>query len=192
MKKYRCRSPIRALVSGIVGIIIFLLVLVLFRFIADHSSWALFAAFVDFLFANAPLIIFFSILFMIGDMFEALSFPFDLPFPIIKAVGSVFLLTFLFNIFTFIESYYAIGISPAVDLLKLILYPLVPIVVLIAGYVSVAAQFREEKTGKSTDSAGAAPCHRYAGSPTWDEIGEEVRQMISDIIARMRNWVNGK
>jgi hypothetical protein len=192
MKKHRCRSPIRALVSGIIGIIIFLLVLVLFRFIADHSSWALFSAFTDFLFANAPLIIFFSILFTLGDMFEALSFPFDLPFPIIKAIGSIFLLTFLFNIFTFIESYYAIGISPAVDLLKLILYPLVPIVVLIAGYVSIAAQFREEKTGQNTPPAGAAPCNRYAGSPTWDEIGDEFRQMIADIIARMRNWVNGK
>jgi len=192
MKKYRCRSPIRALVSGIVGIIIFLLVLVLFRFIADHSSWALFAAFVDFLFANAPLIIFFSILFMIGDMFEAFSFPFDLPYPIIKAIGSIFLLTFLFNIFTFIESYNTIGLSPAVDLLKLILYPLIPIVVLIAGYVSIAAQFRDEKTGENTPPAGVAPCNHYAGSPTWDEIGDEFRQMIADIITRMRNWVNGK
>jgi hypothetical protein len=167
-------------------------VLVLFRFVADHSSWALFSAFVDFLFANAPLIIFFSILFMIGDMFEAFSFPLDLPFPIIKAIGSVFLVTFLFNIFAFLDSYYGFGLTPALDLLKLILYPLVPIFVLIAGYLSIAAQFREEKPGQSTSPAGAAPCNRYAGSPTWDEIGDEFRQMIADIITRMRNWVNGK
>jgi hypothetical protein len=192
MKKYRCRSPIRALVSGVIGIIIFLLVLVLFRYIADHSSWAFFSAFVDFLFANAPLIIFFSILFTLGDMFEALSFPFDLPFPIIKAIGSIFLLTFLFNIFAFFESFYNIALSPAVDMLKLILYPLVPIVVLIAGYVSVAAQFREEKTGRNTPPAGAAQCRRYAVCPTWDEIGDEFRQMIADIIAKIRNWVNGE
>jgi len=192
MKKYRCRSPIRALVSGVTGIIIFLLVLVLFRFIADHTSWALFSAFVDFLFANAPLIIFFSILFMIGDIFEAFTFPFDLPFPIIKAIGSVFLVTFLFKIFAFLDSYYAIGISPAVDLLKLILYPLIPIVVLIAGYLSIASRLREEQPGQSRSPAGPGPCDKYPGSPTWDEIGDEFRQMIADIISRMRNWVNGK
>ena len=103
MKKYRCRSPIRALVSGVIGIFIFLLVLVLFRFIADHTTWALFKAFVDFLFANAALVVFFSILFMVADMFEALRFPFDLPFPIIRAVGSVFLVTFIFNLFAFLD-----------------------------------------------------------------------------------------
>jgi hypothetical protein len=192
MKKYRCRSPIRALVSGVLGILIFLLVLVLFRFIADHTSWALFSAFVDFLFANAALVVFFSILFMIGDIFEAFRFPFDLPFPIIKAVGSVFLVTFIFNIFAFLDSYYGFSLSPALDLLKLILYPLVPIVVLIAGYVSIAVQFREEKPGQSSPSEATASCDRYACSPTWDEIGDEFRQMIADIIRRMRDWVNGK
>jgi hypothetical protein len=192
MKKYRCRSPVHALVSGVIGIFIFLLVLVLFRFIADHTTWALFRAFVDFLFANAALIVFFSILFMVADMFEALRFPFDLPFPIIRAVGSVFLVTFIFNIFAFLDSYYGFGLSPALDLLKLILYILVPIVVLISGYISIAAQSREEKTGYETGPAATSPCNRYARSPGWDEIGDEFRQMIVDIIQKMRDWVNGK
>jgi hypothetical protein len=192
MKKYRCHSPIRALISGLIGILIFLLVLVLFRFIAGHTSWALFSAFVDFLFANAPLIIFFSILFTIGDIFEAFSFPFDLPFPIVKAIGSVFLVSFLFNIFAFIDSYYHTSISPALDLLKLILYPLIPIVVLIAGYISIAVQIREEKPGRSAPFAGPVPCNPHAGSTTWDEIGDEFRQMIADIIRRIRDWVNVK
>ena len=192
MKKYRCRSPVHALVSGVIGIFIFLLVLVLFRFVADHTTWALFSAFVDFLFANAALVVFFSILFMIADMFETLRFPFDLPFPIIRAVGSVFLVTFIFNIFAFLDSYYGFGLSTALDLLKLILYILVPIVVLIAGYISIAAQFREEKTGQNTTPAGTSSCDRYARSPTWDEIGDEFRQMIADILRKMREWVNGK
>jgi amino acid transporter len=192
MKRYRCRSPVHALVSGVIGIFIFLLVLVLFRFIADYTSWALFSAFVDFLFANAALVVFFSIIFMIADMFETLRFPFDLPFPIIRAVGSVFLVTFIFNIFTFLDSYYGFDLFTALGLLKLILYILVPIVVLIAGYISVAAQFREEKTDRETAPPGTSPCNRYARSPTWDELGNEFRQMIADIIRKMHDWVNGK
>ncbi|MBP1929405.1 hypothetical protein J2741_001952 [Methanolinea mesophila] len=189
MRHYRCRSPVRALVSGVIGIVIFLLVLVLFRFIAEHAAWPFFSAFVDFLYANAALIVFFSLLFMIGDIFEAFRYPFDLPFPIIKAVGSVFLVTFIFNIFAFLESYYGFGLSPALDLLELILYPLVPLVVLIAGYVSIAAELRGETPEYRSRSPGSGPC---SGSPTWNEIGDEFRQMIADIIRRMRDWVNGK
>jgi hypothetical protein len=188
MRKYRCRSPVHALVSGVIGIFIFLLVLVVFRYIADHTSWALFSAFVDFLFSNAALVVFFSILFMIADMFEALRFPFDLPFPIIRAVGSIFLVTFIFNIFAFLDSYYGFGLSPALDLLKLILYLLVPIVVLIAGYISIAAGMRGEKPGYQVPEGAQESCN----SPTWDEIGNEFRQMVADIIRKMRDWANGK
>jgi hypothetical protein len=185
-------SPLRALVSGLIGIIIFLLLLVLFRFFASHTSWALFSGFVDLLYANAPLIIFFSVMFMIGDIFATFSFPFNLPFPLFSAVGSVLLVTFIFNMIGFIDSFYSIGISPAFELVRLILYPLTIIIVLIAGYLSIAAQVRNEKPEQGIPSPEPGETERSTVSPTWDEIGDEFRQMFYDLFRRIRDEINRK
>jgi len=183
-------SPLRALVSGLVGIIIFLLLLVLFRFFASHTSWALFSGFVDLLYANAPLIIFFSVMFMIGDIFATFSFPFNLPFPLFSAVGSVLLVTFIFNMIGFIDSFYSIGISPAFELVRLILYPLTIIIVLIAGYLSIAAQVQNEKPEHGIPSPERGETERSTVSPTWNEIGDEFRQMFYDLFRRIRDEIN--
>jgi hypothetical protein len=185
-------SPLRALISGLIGIIIFLLLLVLFRFFASHTSWALFSGFVDLLYANAPLIIFFSVMFMIGDIFATFSFPFNLPFPLFSAVGSVLLVTFIFNMIGFIDSFYSIGISPAFELVRLILYPLTIIIVLIAGYLSIAAQVRNEKPEQGIPSPEPGETERSTVSPTWDEIGDEFRQMFYDLFRRIRDEINRK
>jgi hypothetical protein len=186
------QSPLRALVSGLAGIIVFLLLLVLFRFFASQTSWALFSEFVDLLYANAPLIIFFSVMFMIGDIFATFSFPFNLPFPLFTAVGSVLLVTFIFNMIGFIDSFYSIGISPAFDLVRLILYPLTIVIVLIAGYLSIAAQMRNEKPEQGIPSPEPGGTERSTVSPTWDEIGDEFRQIFYDLFRRIRDEINRK
>jgi hypothetical protein len=192
MTKKVHQSPLRALVSGLVGIIIFLLLLVLFRFIADHTSWPLFSGFVDLLIASAPLIIIFSVMLMIGDIFAAFSFPFNLPFPIFSAVGSVLLVSFIIRIIVFINTFYSVGISPALDLVKLMIYPLTIIVVLVAGYLSIAAQFRKENQERGIPSTDPGQAEPSPVSPTWEEIGDEFRQMFYDLFRRIRDEINRK
>ncbi len=192
MKKHTCRSPLRALVSGLAGIIIFLLVLVLLRFIAGHTSSDLFSGFVDLLIANVVLLIFISVLFMFGDIFAAFPFPFNLPFPIFKAVGGVFLVSFLFQVLGFLDAYYSIGLFPGLEPVILILYPLTFIVVIIAGYISIAADFRGKKQETGIPSSGPGWSGGSAGCPTWDDLGKEFRQMISDLIRRIRDDINRK
>lgn len=190
MTRKNPQSPLRVLISDLIGIIIFLLLLVLFRFFAAHTSWALFSGFVDLLSANAPLIIFFSVMLMIGDIFATFSFPFNLPFPIFSAIGSVLLVSFLLNIIMFLDSFYSIGISPAFELVRLILYPLTIIVVLIAGYLSIAAQVRKEKPETGIPSSEPGPVEHSAVSPTWEDIGAEFRQMFYDLFRRIRDEIN--
>jgi hypothetical protein len=182
------RSPLQALVSGLIGIIIFLILLIILEFIAGHTSWPLFSDFVDLLVASLPLIIIFSVIFMVGNIFEAFPFPFDLPFPVFNAVGSVLLVSFLFRILGFIGSFYSLGLAPALSLLRLILYPLVFIVVLIAGYLSISAQLREDHPEPGTPSPGGGS----TATPTWDEIGDEFRKMVADLVRRTRDEINRK
>jgi len=188
MKAHADTTPLRALISGLVGILIFLIVLVLFRFIAQHTSWPLFDGFVALLFANASLIIFFSVLFMIGEVFAAFSFPFNIPFPIFNAVGSVFLVSFIIEVLKFIDAFYAIGISHALEVVRLFLLPLTLIIVLIAGYLAIF--FKLKGPEASAAPPGTGPSEPPAGRPSWETIGDEFRQMVSDLIRKIRNEIN--
>jgi hypothetical protein len=131
-------------------------------------------------------------MFMFGDIFAAFPFPFNIPFPLFKAVGGVFLISFLFQLLGFIDSFFAMGLFPGIEPIKLILYPLTFIVIIIAGYISIAVEFKERKPDPGTSSPGPGdPCGSGAG-PTWEQIGDDFRQMISDLIRRIRDDINGK
>lgn len=184
MKPHSRKTPLRALVSGLLGILVFLIVLVVFRYVATHTAWPLFDGFVDLLFAYAPLIVLFSVLFMVGEIFAAFSFPFNLPFPLFNAAGSVLLVSFLLGVLNYVDGYFSIGISPVLDVIALFLLPLVIIIVLIAGYVSIFAGLKSPKPDPSQD---ACPSKTPENCPSWETIGEEFRQMVADIIRKIRN-----
>ena len=188
MKPHSPTTPLKALIWGIIGILIFLVGLVILRFIAQHTSWPLFDGFVDLLFAHAALIIFFSILFTIGEIFAAFSFPFNLPFPAFNAVAGVLLVSFLISLLMYVNDFYAIGIGHALGVVRLFLLPLTLIIVLVAGYLSIFVKMKgPEVTPSSTKIGGAEPVQ---ASPSWEAIGEEFRQMIADLIRKIRNDIN--
>jgi len=187
-------SATKALISGLIGIIFFLIMLIVLGYIANHISWPLFSGFVDLLYANAALIIIFSVLFMFGDIFAAFKFPFNLPFPLFNAVASVLLVSFILRIMAFIDSFYALGIAPTLEFVKLILYPLTFIVVLIAGYLSIFSK-PEKKPPEECSTGSPVPVDEgemRETSPSWEEIGGEFRQAIYDLVHRIRDELNLK
>lgn len=188
MKTHTPTTPLKALISGIIGIVIFLVGLVVLRFIAHHTSWPLFDGFVDLLFAHAALIIFFSILFTIGEIFAAFSFPFNLPFPVFNAVASVLLVSFLISLLVYVNNFYAIGIGHALGVVRLFLLPLTLIIVLVAGYLSIFVKMKGPEVTPSSPSGGSTEPGRSC--PSWETIGEEFRQMIADLIRKIRNEIN--
>jgi hypothetical protein len=186
------KSPSGAIISGLIGIILFLILLIVLRAIANHIHSPFFTGFVDFLYANVVLVILFSILFMLGEVFEARDYPLNLPFPIFKAVGSVLLVAFIIRILVFIDTYFTLGMGSAILVLKIILYPLMFLIVLITGYVSI---FSPSKCGKECEEAASPESPQTAtpeGAPTWDEIGGEFRQMLHDFFRRIRDEINRK
>ena len=188
-------SATQALISGLIGIIFFLIMLIILNYIAVHISSPLFSGFVDLLYANAALIIIFSVLFMFGNIFATFVFPFNLPFPILNAVASVLLVSFILSIMGFINSFYALGIGTSLELVKLILYPLTFVVVLIAGlYLDILRKPEE----RNSDECSLSPAHideneeQKRRSPSWEEIGNEFRQAIFDFFHRIRDELNRK
>jgi hypothetical protein len=188
MKCRKDTSATRALISGLIGIIFFLIFLIIFRYIADHLSSPLFSGFVDLLYANAALIIIFSVLFMFGDIFATFVFPFNLPFPLFNAAASVLLVSFILSIMGFIDSFYALGTGPALEIVSLILYPLTFVIVLIAGYLSIFHRKPDTCPPSSGQTDNSAPAEK----PSWEEVGGEFRQMVFDFFHRIRDGLNRK
>ena len=112
------KTATQALISGLIGIIFFLIMLIILNYIAVHISWPLFSGFVDLLYANAVLIIIFSVLFMFGNIFATFVFPFNLPFPIFNAVASVLLVSFIIRLMGFLDSFYSLGIGSSLEIVK--------------------------------------------------------------------------
>jgi hypothetical protein len=189
-----CResSTVKAVISGLIGILFFLILLILLRYFANHISWPLFSGFVDLLYANAALIIIFSVLFMFGDIFATFRFPFNLPFPLFNTAASVILVSFILGIMAFIDSFYALGIGEALQLLKLILYPLVVIVVLITGYLSIFSKLEEKPPEDIVTVPAVVEEEEKRESPSWEEIGGEFRQAVYDLVHRIRDELHLK
>ena len=194
MSGERCQksSAKNALVSGLIGIIFFLIALIVFRYLEVYLSWPLFLGFVDLLYDNAALIIIFSVLFMFGDIFASFAFPFNLPFPLFNAAASVLLVSFILGILAFIDSWYALGIGQALPVLKLVLYPLTFIVVLIAGYLSIFSKPEEKPPGDIAIAPAVVDEEGKKEIPSWEEVGGEFRQAVYDLVRRIRDELNLK
>lgn len=192
VKKNSCQTPFGAVISGLFGILVFLLVLVIFRYVADHTSFSFFTGFVDLLFANAGLVIIFSLLFMIGEVFRTLDYPFNIPFPIFNAIGSVLLVSFIIRIILFVNDFYALGIEGAIAILNVILYPLVFLVVLLTGYASIYWRTGNGQPSGQAGHEGPVSDDARTSTPSWEEVGGEFRQMLRDIFRRIRDEINRK
>jgi len=188
------KSAIWIIVSGILGIILFLLFLAVLRYAAIYFANAFLAGFADFLFSNTGLIIFLGIMFMIADLFYSFSFPLNLPGPIFSAIGSIFLIAFLFHILGFIDDTYGFGIFPGLYIVEFFIYPIVFLIVLVAGYWSIFSSMadKERVVKEPTQEPAAGPEKKSSEVKNWDDIGDEFKEMLYDIFHRIREEIRQK
>ena len=140
MGERKKRSFFGVLISSIIGIVIFLILLALLNALTGYVQSLTFLRVVEFLNANIGLLILIAVIFLVGDLFGALTFPLNLPGPVFGAVGAVFTVMFLFRLFLLVGEitgigFFAIFTGP----LALLIYILVFIVVLIGGYIALFA-----------------------------------------------------
>jgi hypothetical protein len=184
------RSVIWILVSGLFGLILFLILLVGLRYVAGHLGNEAFSGIIEFLLANAALIFLLGLMFMVADIFSSFRFPADLPAPVFSAIGSLFLVAFVLNLFGYIDRLYGSGLSlpfqPVVPLLYLVVF----VIVLFAGYARIFSRIPAgPPEGRTAAGEGEAPAR--TGS-SWEDVGAEFRQMLFDLFHRMREEINRK
>jgi magnesium-transporting ATPase (P-type) len=191
MTRKKQRSVEWILISGILGIIIFLIFMAVLTYYSLSIENPMLRGIIQLLTDNISLIIILSILFMIADIFHTFSFPMNLPGPLFSATASIFLIAFLFNIIAYFHQTFEWPIFPSLQIVEFLAYPLIFVIVLLAGYMSVFSQLKEDAE-EEREKVPAGPGAPPAGKKTWEDIGEEFRHMMYDILHRCRDEIQRK
>lgn len=121
--------------SKIIGLLGFLILLALANILRiDNSSYL---NTISFLNQNLWIVIIFSIFFYLGELFALFKFPINLPKPIFNALGGIFLVGFIFNIFYFIDVILNLNVFMGFINLESLVIIIVPSIILLVGYIEI-------------------------------------------------------
>jgi hypothetical protein len=182
-----------------IGIIFFLIIIVLANILTHYVSTPVFLSGVSFLNENFWLLLFITIIFLVGDVFFAFPFPINLPGPIFRAIGSVFVIAFMVHIFQWVDSVTATSLSSFIWLLSFVIVPVIFIIVLVSGYFEIMRRLCREQPQEQEGECHVV--HEIKNSPleepvsdvkSWEDIGAELRLVMYDIMHRFRHEVRKK
>lgn len=198
---YRTGSVGWVFVTRMIGIICFLIIVVLAKILTTYiSPNSVFQKVIDgVLLANFWLLLIIAIILFIADIFEAFSFPLNLPYPIIKAFGSIFCIAFILNVFQWIDGNFNTLLFQLFWWPSLILISLLFLIVLASGYLEIMRRLWWQPKMEPDSSAQVvhevSPVEQeppVSGAKTWEEIGAEFRMMLYDIIHWFRHEIKKK
>jgi hypothetical protein len=181
-------------VTRMIGIISFLIIIVLANIL--KSLYPMSTHVVGFLNDNFWLLLIIAIILFIADIFSAFPFPLDLPAPIIRAFGSVFIITFLLAVVRWLVV--SAEMNNLFQILSILVAPIVFLLVLATGYYEILRRlFRSGRTNGtapavSDPTIGTPKPGSFAnGIKSWEEVGVEFRMMVYDILHRFREEIRG-
>ena len=200
----RCRSKSVGWVfaTRMIAIISLLIVVVLANILTHYVSNPVFNSGVSFINENFWLLILIAVILFGGALFNALPFPFNLPAPIIQAIGSVFCIAFVLRVFQWVDTVVSTNLYPLFWYLSFIIVPLVFLIVLASGYYEIMrqlwqqSQIEEKADGQVIHeiplSGNESGTMEVTDAKSWEEIAAEFRMMLYDIIHRFRREIKRK
>jgi len=170
------RSAFGIIIGKTVGLMIFLIVLAGLN-IANALVQNIFIAHITaYLNSTLWLVVVFSILFLLADLFSIFSFPFNLIYPIFNALASLFVILFLSGLVTNLQDE---SLNAIFARMASLAFMFVPFIVLVVGYASIF--FKKTEIEKPIEKEK---------KPGKGNIGEELEGLILDIIRKMRKGLN--
>jgi hypothetical protein len=186
-------------ISRMIGIITFLIVVVLANILTYYVSSSIYRAGVVFLNENFWLLLLISIILMVGDIFFTFPFPLNLPAPIIRAIGSVFVSAFMLHIFQWVDSVASTSLYSFVWVLSFVIVPVVFIIVLVSGYFEIMRHLlltshnEQDNDNQVVHEIKSSPLEEtVSDAKSWEEIGAEFRLMMYDLMHRFRQEIRKK
>ncbi|MGD1004850.1 MAG: hypothetical protein ABR887_05450 [Methanoregulaceae archaeon] len=195
MRWFEERSLGWVFVTRMIGILTLLIFMVLAKILTYYITNKNYIGVVDFLFANFWLLLFIAIIMFIADMFSAFQFPLDLPAPIIKAFGSVFIIAFLLNFVQWLNI--NDQINQLFQILSFLIVPIVFILILITGYYEIIRGILWSGRANGTKTVSPDPTigtprqsSRNDNIKSWEDVGIEFRMMVYDLLHRIREEIH--
>jgi len=178
----RQKSVVWIVLSKIFGLICFFLLLYILNILTIYIKHPIFNTIVVFLNSNVSIIFVMAVIFMIADLFSALGFPLNLPYPFFSAFGSLFVAQFIFRGFALLDLIIKQNIFQGIALFSFIVYPIVFVIVLITGYIKL---FKKE-----TEEVRRGNEHRSYIAETWEDVESEFKQTLYDFLKLIRESIN--
>ncbi len=189
-------SPGWVFVTRIIGFITFLIFVVLAN-ILNSVYLHHYDAAVDFLNNNLPLLIIIAIVIIVADVLAAFPFPLDLPAPIIRAFGSIFVIAFLLALVRWLN--FSQDLNTMFQILSFIIVPFVFLIVLSTGYYDIlkglflAGRVNGAAPAVSDPTIGTpAPGTPVQTDKNWEDVHAEFRMMMWELFHRLREEISGK
>jgi len=180
-------------VSRMIGILCFLIVVVLANILTYYVKSPLYHSGVAFLDLNFWLLLLIAIIIFVADIFGAFPFPLNLPAPVIKAIGSVFIIAFVLRVFEWVDTTTGNNIYHYFWLLSFVIVPIVFIIVLLAGYYEIICDlWAKDKLREKSDVVVAGEISSPAEPSTpksWEDVGAELRMMMYELFHRFREEI---
>jgi hypothetical protein len=182
-------------VSRMIGIICYLIVVVLANILTFYVQSPLYHSGVDFLNLNFWLLLIIGIIIFVADIFAAFPFPLNLPFPIIKAIGSVFIIAFVLRILEWVDRMTSNNLYHLFWLLSFVIVPLVFILVIVTGYYEIicdlwARSKLHRPEPELADDSSLAHNGSFNKEPkSWEDVAAEFRMMLYELIHRFREEI---
>jgi len=174
------------------AIIFFLIVVVLANILTNYVTNPLYHSGVTLLNENVWLLIIIALVLLVADIFGVFEFPLNLPAPIIRAIGSVFLIVFILRVIQWGDIIAVTNLYPTFSLISIIIVPFVFLIVLAGGYYHILRQLWKEPESEYEEGEEVegeyydATLQPLPDTKSWEEIGGEFRLMLYDIIHRFR------
>ena len=188
MRFFRRRSIIWTVFSTFIGIFAFLVLLAALNYFITPEHVIL-RGLVTLLNDNLPYFIVIALLLMTGEIFDHFTFPLNLPAPLFHALASVFLVLLVFNVFQFLDAITRAGIYGKLEILRILLSILIFLIVFTGGYFRIFGDLLT--MGRQRDLQADLQATLAPGVKTWNDIGNEFRQLIFDVLQRMREELRG-
>jgi hypothetical protein len=174
----RRRSIIWTVFSTVLGIFLFYVLLAALNAFVPSENEVIHGL-ISLLSNNLPFFIVIALILMTGEIFDRFSFPLNLPAPLFHALASVFLVIFIFNVFEFLDAIIHAGIYRNLEVLRILLSILIFLIVFTGGYFRIFGDLLI--TGRQREPPASSPDVK-----TWNDIGNEFRQLVFDVLQRMR------
>ncbi len=193
----RHKSFFWALFSNIFGFLFFIFLLFMANLFMPAINNPVFSKIVLFLNSNIVLIIVISFMHLVSDLFAALIFPFNIPYPVFVAFSGMFTLTFLFRIFVLVEEIINAQIFNVFKPFAFLLYPLLFIIIIISGYIHIFSRLfmweeEYEEKRKMRREERKMRRKKMKGKRTWEDVGDEWRNLMYDVASILREAIKPK